>query len=139
MILVPFDPVHALGMRVQPNQALPPDEFLRALATPAGEAYTGMVDGRPIGCAGVVELWKGRALAWALLAEDAGPHMVSVTRAIRFFLATVPYRRVEMAVDAEFPAAIRWAEMLGFKRETPEPMPAYLPNGRACYQYARVK
>lgn len=139
MNLVPFDPAHALAMRVQPNQSLPRGEFLRALSTPAGEAYTGMVDGRPIGCAGVVEMWQGRALAWALLSEDAGPHMIAVTRAIRFFLGTVPFRRVEMAVDAEFPAAIRWAEMLGFERETPEPMRAYTPDGRACYQYARVK
>jgi hypothetical protein len=29
--------------------------------------------------------------------------------------------------------------MLGFRLETPEPMRAYRPDGRACFLYARVK
>lgn len=139
MIIRPFQIEHALAMRVQPNQQLPQGEFLKALQSPAGEAYTGFVDERPIGCAGVMGIWPGRALAWALLSDEAGPHMRSLTRAIRFFLDSVPFRRVEMAVDAEFPAAIRWAAMLGFQLETPEPMQGYTPDGRACYQFARVK
>jgi hypothetical protein len=48
------------------------------------------------------------------------------------------FRRLEMAVDAEFTAGLRWARMLGFTCETPEPMKAYTPAGRACYQFARV-
>lgn len=138
MIVVPFEPSHALAMDVQPAQRM--SEFSpEALAAPAGDAWTGMVDGRPVACAGLVEVWAGRAYAWALLAAYAGPHMVSITRAIRCRLARSPYRRVEMAVDAGFSAGARWAELLGFERETPMPMRKYLPNGRDAWLYARTK
>jgi hypothetical protein len=43
-----------------------------------------------------------------------------------------------MAVDAGFGAGCRWAELLGFSLETPEPMKKYLPNGRDAYLYART-
>ena len=89
-------------------------------------------------CAGLVEVWEGRAYAWAILSDNAGPYMLPLTREIRSKLAAAPFRRIEMAVDADFDAGARWAEMLGFRCETPAPMAAYLPNGRAAYLYARV-
>ena len=42
-----------------------------------------------------------------------------------------------MAVDAAFPQAIRWACMLGFTCETPEPMRRYTPDGRDAYLFSR--
>lgn len=125
-------------MRVQQRQLV--EEFTEpdSMAAPFGDAWTAMVDGRPIGSAGVVEAWTGRAYAWALLAEDAGPHMLAITRAIRCFLARSPYRRIEMAVSAGFDAGQRWAELLGFTLETPTAMRAYLPNGGDAWLYARI-
>jgi len=137
--VVPFE-VHHLSLIVpQPAQRLGVADMARAMQGPFGDAWTATVDGVPVAAAGVVELWPGRGHAWALLDEEASRHMLRITRAIAFALDAVPFRRVEMHVDAEFAAASRWAEMLGFVRETPQPMRAYTPDGRDCYLYARVK
>jgi len=136
VILVPFDPAHVGQMRVQRMQAHELDA--QSLADPYGRAWTAMADGAPVACGGLVEVWTGRAYAWALLSESAGPHMLALTRAIRSGLAQSPFRRVEMAVDAGFDAGRRWAELLGFRLETPEPMRAFLPNGRDAYLFART-
>ena len=109
-----------------------------ALAGAYGTAWSAFVDGVPIACAGVVEVWAGRAYAWALLADRAGPHLLWLTREIRFRLDSLALRRVEMAVDAGFGAGARWARMLGFVCETPEPARCYLPNGRDAWLFARV-
>jgi hypothetical protein len=103
-----------------------------------GQAWTALIGGVPIACAGLVEIWQGRAYAWALLAEGAGRYLLPVTREIRSRLDASGFARVEMAVDAGFIAGCRWAELLGFKLETPEPMRKYLPNGRDAYLYART-
>lgn len=108
-----------------------------ALAMPYGLSWTALDGDEPICCAGVVEVWEGRAYAWALLSEYAGPHLLTLTRVIRSRLASLRYRRVEMAVDAGFDAGCRWAKMLGFRLETPAPMRGYLPNGRSAWLYAR--
>lgn len=127
-------------MRVQAAQRATEFEAPDAHAAPFGDAWTALVDGRPIACAGTVEVWSGRAYAWALLAEDAGPYMLRVTSAIRSYLDAAPFARVEMAVAAGFAAGCRWAEMLGFVCETPDkPMHSYLPNGGDAWLYARVK
>lgn len=137
MIVLEFLPEHVAQMRAQPAQAR--EVNAESLAAPFGQAWTAMLDGHPIACAGVVEVWRGRAYAWALLSDEAGPHMLRLTREIRSRLERLPFRRVEMAVDAGFPEAARWARVLGFWLETPNPMRGYLPNGRDAWLYARLK
>lgn len=136
MKVIPFQPEHLRLVAVQPAQR----SEMRAeqFDTAFGQAWTAVAGGVPIGCGGLVEVWVGRAYAWALVGVDAGPHMRSLTREIRSRIAASGFRRVEMAVDAEFDAGRRWAELLGFRCETPEPMRSYLPNGRAAYLYART-
>lgn len=116
------------------------DEFEHpeAMTMAFGHAWTALDGEEPIACAGVVEVWQGRAYAWALLSEHAGRHMLALTREIRSRLSRLPFRRVEMAVDAGFDAGARWALMLGFRLETPEPMRGYLPHGRSAFLFARV-
>jgi len=137
MIVVPFEALHLRMIRVQPSQIA---EYAHAdaLDSPTGLAWTAFADGEPLACAGLVEVWEGRAYAWAILSVDAGRYMLALTRGIRSRLAAAPFRRIEMAVDAGFAAGARWAQLLGFRCETPEPMTAYLPNGRAAYLYART-
>lgn len=135
--MVEFRPVHLARMRAQIAQR---DELEHpeAMTGAFGYAWTALDDGEPMACAGVVEVWQGRAYAWALLSEHAGRHMLALTREIRFRLARLPFRRVEMAVDAGFDAGARWARMLGFRLETPEPMRGYLPHGHDAFLFARV-
>lgn len=143
MLVVPFQPDHAMRLVLQPMQA-EEKPFLslanaQALAA-AGPCYSALdEDGTVLATAGVIPQWPGRVIAWALIAHNAGPHFVRITREVKRFLATCNARRIEVAVDAAFPAAIRWAEMLGFVRETPQPMRAYGLDGRSSYLYALVK
>lgn len=140
MRVVPFHPGHLHTLIIQPMQVEPPvqpDEAERLIA--AGPSFSAVgEDGTVHAIAGLIHHWPGRSVAWAFVGFDAGPHLLTITREIRKFLATCGIRRVEASVRADFPAAIRWMAMLGFERETPEPMRGYDPSGFPCYLYARV-
>jgi hypothetical protein len=143
MRVVPFQPDHVLRLALQPMQlSHEPPMSVEVAATLAkvGPSYAAVEDdGTVLAAAGIIPQWEGRAIAWALIAHNAGPHFVRITREVRRFLDGCGFARVEAAVDAFFPAAIRWAELLGFERETPEPMRAYGLNRRPAYLYARVR
>lgn len=132
--LVEFAPHHVRLLRPQQAQAHEVDE--QSLAGPWGQAWTATAYGVPICCGGLMGVWEGRCYAWTLLDRDAGPHMVGLTRAIRSLLDAAQWRRIEMAVDAEFETGARWAVLLGFKRECLARK--YLPNGRDAWVYVRV-
>lgn len=102
----------------------------------AGQSYTVWVDGAPILCAGLIPLWQDRATAWALVSMHAGRHFFSIHRAVRGFLKQAPYRRIEATVQAGFPEAWRWIQLLGFEHEGL--MRAYAPDGSDHHLFARV-
>lgn len=103
-----------------------------------GEAYTMLVDGDVIACAGVQEAWTGRGVAWALLSTKAGAHMRALTRVVAHYLNHLAVlRRIEAYVDPEFKAAIRWAKLLGFEMEGR--MRAFGFDGSDNLMFARVK
>lgn len=133
--VVEFNPAHAAALEVQDAQRVD----AACLGGEYGMAFTAMADGRPVACAGVLEVWAGRGYAWALLGRDCGSYFLAIHRAVNRGIVLCGLRRVEMAVDAGFLPGIRWAQLLGFKLETPEPMRAFLPNGRDAYLYARVQ
>lgn len=135
MNIIAFSAEHIGQLNVQAQQLH--EVNAEALSTPYGHAWTAIA-GVPIACAGVVELWAGRAYAWAILSQDAGPHLLRLTREIRSRLVELRFRRIEMAVDAGFVAGARWARLLGFVCETPNPMRGYLPGGRDAFLFARV-
>lgn len=138
--VVPFKPEHLIALELQKAQSFFSDKwnpaYGRALEE-CGGSYTGLVEGRPVICAGLVEQWEGRALAWALISEEAGPHFVHVTRLIRKILNMAQYRRIEAHVDCEFIQGIRWAEMLGFEVEAK--MSRFTAEGRDAFLYVRFK
>ncbi len=113
MELVPFRPGHlaALTPRVADAGAL--DRFAR-LYRPAGPAWTGLVDGRPVGCGGIVTDGEiGRA--WVVLSHPvhAAVHR-TVRRAVERELAAGTVRRIEARALEEWDGACRWLERLGF-------------------------
>lgn len=132
MMIVPFESDHVQMMDVQAAQRGEID-FSRL---DRKEAWTAVVDGRPICCAGLQEMWPGRAYAWALLAHDAGRYMVRLTRAIRSRLDCARFQRVEMAVAAHFAPGVRWARMLGFEMECKARK--YMPDGGDAWIFVRV-
>lgn len=136
MRLEPFRPEHLRRIEVQEAQRR---DFMLQPDPTYGEAWTAFDGERGICSAGLLQLWPGRAYAWAVLSLHAGPYLLEITRIARFILAASTYERIEMYVDEDFEQGRRWAGMLGFRCETPEPMRKYLPSGASAYLYARVR
>lgn len=134
MIVVSLEAEHL--RQIRPQAAQVGEAELQRDLMPVGQAWAAIVDKRAVACAGLVEIWQDRAYAWALLDRGAGRHMLAITRAIRSRLAEATWRRVEMAVDAEFAPGCRFAELLGFERECRAA--AYFPNGHDAFVYVRM-
>jgi len=138
--IIPFKGEHLQALRLQRSQEdfghqFTP-EYGRSLES-VGHSYTAMADGRPIACAGLAEQWEGRALAWALIGQDAGPHFVRMVRGMRRALDMSQWRRIEAQVDAEFVEGIRLAVMLGFEVESK--MRAFTTEGRDAFMFVRIR
>ena len=117
----PFRPEHLLAIRLQATQATAQAMMTldhgRQIAACAGLAQSAMLGSQPIASAGVIELWPGRAYAWAYIGEQAARHWKTVHRAVNVALDASRWRRIEMAVDVRDPGAKRWAAHLGFNFE----------------------
>lgn len=141
MIVEPFQPEHVAHIDVQAEQSLAKDhlrnpDYLELLAQ--HESWTGRIGDRIVGCAGVITFWPGRYQAWAVISATIGPEgMVQFTKAVRRFLA-LKTGRIELVVAAEFKAGHRWARLLGFSLETPEPMRRWFPEGGDASLYSRI-
>jgi len=138
---VKFHPEHALLVNVQVAQS---GEC--ALVTPAHVAhlqdtfaFSGFVAGQCVGCAGLISMWPGRSIAWAVLSDQCGPHMRAIVRFVRQVLPTYPDRRIEATVLADFELGRRFVELCGFEREDRDGLRAYDPLGRTFALYARIK
>ena len=123
-------------MQIDSNKLLGDMEYATNLKS-GGDCYTAIANGHVVACLGLVSVWKYRRYVWAFLADDCGKHMIHLTRAVKLWLKYHGQGRIETSVDCNFPAAIRWAEMLGFEREGM--MRQYSPLGADCYLYARVR
>lgn len=139
MIVVPYRAEHMSAIDAQAGQA-----YVGAWVTPdlakaleGTDAFTGMVDGRVIIVAGLVQQWHGRALTWAYLDRNAGEHMVAIHKAVKRYLDLQVGMRIEATVDCEFEPGHRWVRMLGFELEC-ERMKRYLPTGGDSALYAKV-
>lgn len=135
MIVAQLTADHLAQIRPQAAQSF--EAAVQGLAVPPGDGWAAVVAGQTVAAAGLIELWPGRAYAWALLDRDAGQHMVGIVRAIRSRLDAACLRRIEMAVDAEFKPGARFAELLGFHLESRAR--AYFPNGGEGLVYVRIR
>ncbi len=134
-----FQPEDLLTLSLQPQQRqlfLATTEYATALSS-AGPAFSAFApDGELIGCLGLMHQWDGYAKAYAFLGENAGKHMLSLTRQIKAWLDTRPEQRIDAAVDNGFPQAWKWCRALGFKYEGP--LYKYFGD-RDCTQYVRIR
>lgn len=141
MQVVKFKAAHLQQLELQQGQRYFHGEFSSPAYGAQLEAspfsFTGMADGEVIGCAGVHELWSNRAVAWALLGQNAGPHFRALHRAALGFLLQAPWKRIEAMVQDGFAPGHRWASMLGMEHEGV--MRAYSPTGIDFHIYARIK
>jgi hypothetical protein len=139
MHIEPFRVIHLDTLKLQHAQAYlsgwvsqKQGEFLETQ-----QSFT-VIDGdTPIASGGVISQWAGRGIAWAFL-SDIGPRdFLMIHRAVERFLDNCGFNRVEISVDCDFPAAHRWARLLGFEMEA-NCMRGYGPDGRDCALYARL-
>lgn len=138
-MFIPFKAEHLTELALQPSQT-----YLSEYAQAEGPnlekhpSYTAIIDGKVMGAAGVIEQWSGRGTAWALIGDTGPKDFISIHRAVLRFLDVCYLKRVELTADCDFPAAHRWARMLGFNLEC-ERMVAYAPSGKDCSLYARIR
>lgn len=141
MEIVKFRREHLDGLELQEAQKELHSQFsdpgYGATLEASKYSFTALHDGKVIGCAGVHEIWEGRAIAWALLSQDSGKHFRAIHRAAAGFLAQTTWRRIEAVVESDFDAGHRWARLLGMEQEGI--MRSYSPAGKDFYLYSRVK
>ncbi len=144
--LVEFEPHHpggASGSRVEFSSILGTWNAAQWQQVKAvGESYSGFAGDRYLGSAGLIPLWPGRAMAWALVVSTVDRRqMLTIHRWVNEFLDEAQqdkrYRRIEASVLDGFVQAQKWVERLGFQREGY--MKCYDPDGRDHHLYARVK
>jgi len=126
MRIVPYRPHHLHRLALQPHQqhlgvALREQGWAEQVGD-AGPCWTAVIrdqagKAEPIACAGFQECWPGRAIAWAILGEEARRYMASLTYAVRRALLDYPAERIEAQALLDFAPAKRWARILGFKKE----------------------
>ena len=138
--VIPFKAEHLAAIQLQDRQAHLSDwvSLEQGRGLEQYPSYTAMVDDKPIGAAGVLHMWAGRAMAWAFISKTTPQNFLKGHRVVKRFLDGCYVPRIEMTVDCDFPEAHRWAKMLGFTMEC-ERMRNYSPDGRDCALYARIR
>lgn len=94
--------------------------------------------GRVVFCGGLAVYWQNRAEAWGLFDGKCKEYFFAIHSAVKSFLDSVPFRRIEASVAIGFEKGHRWIELLGFELEAPV-MRAYTPDGSNMALYARVR
>ena len=138
--IVPFEEWHLDWINLQASQAtLSPmltHQYGRSLQC-SGPAYTAFRGCEVLACAGVVELWRGRAQVWSLLSDSMPKYRKTIHKAVKGFLDGYRVRRLECVIDPRSETAKRWAQHLGFIYEGT--MHAYTPDGENQLMYVRIE
>lgn len=141
MVIVPFDPEHLQMLQLQAAQAWLSEDMLRPeyaqMVASCGVAFSGIDGETLVGCAGLMNFHKDRAVAWALLSQQSGEHFVKIFRAMQKYLNVCTARRIEAQVACDFPQGRRLVTMLGFDFEGR--MRGFFPDGRDADLFARVR
>ena len=137
--IVPFEPAHLADLDPPVFDRRQMQRFAAAYR-PAGPAFTLMAEGRALGCAGLlVEGDEGRA--WAFLSEALRrcPLLLhrTVKRALPALIDHYDLRQVTAEAHADFAAARRWLERLGFRFEATLPRFAGTTEDYARYRLCR--
>ena len=142
MRIVPFEPEHLEEMADLGGQdwmlGYLADDHAEALAA-GGPGFTGFIDGKVVGMAGITVLTPYRATTWAAVSRWSARHFLTIHRAVwRFVWQECTVARLEAFVDMDYGVGHRWAKMLGFEPEG-GPKEFYLADGRAAQEYVRIR
>jgi len=103
----------------------------------AGPCFSAFVGYDVIACAGIIQLWPGRAQVWSLLSNQMSRYYRDIHRAVKHYVDAYRVRRLECLVDPRHPEAVRWAKHLGFQYEAT--MRAYDMQGNDQAMYVRLQ
>lgn len=139
--IVDYEPWHLRSLRPQAAQLVGQpalmDERNAIGLGQAGPCWSCRDGDLTLGVAGIVDRTPGRGICWALFSDELLGRFGAVHRAAVRFIAGGRYRRLEMTVDPNHTAAVRWALRLGFVKEGR--MRSYAPDGRDIDLYAWVR
>jgi hypothetical protein len=104
-----------------------------------GVSYTGEVDGKVVGCAGVDIYWKGVGEIWSLISSHLRSNPKQTYRCIkeglRIIVECYAVRTLLAYARADFPEAQRMLEHLGFTQKCR--IENYNPDHTDAYLYVR--
>ncbi len=104
-----------------------------------GPAFSACLNGKIIGCAGLVEVTQYRAYTWAIMSkQDFAQRFVAIHRAVKRFLDEQTYKRIDAQVAYHDADGHRWMRLLGFRREV-FCRPWFMPDGSAISEYVRLR
>lgn len=138
--LIPFRAEHMMMFvdRAQSREQL----WIAVQKERRGPAYTAVVNGIILGCAGVVIVWPGVGAAWSVYSEDIGKYGIWMTRTTRRILEDICriyklHRLETMVIGVDNKRNKRWVELLGF---TPENgvATAYTSDRKDATRYERI-
>lgn len=140
--IIPFRPRHLTGLRLPAAKAylqrlLDRPDYCASLNVP-GLTFSGVIEGRVAGAAGILPQHDSRALAWALLEPLPRRAWPAITRRAREVLDEAHgrgYERIETLVHADDPAGMVWVRRLDFVLEAWHRR--YLPDGADALLYVR--
>ena len=121
---IPFNPGHLDRFMLQPSQEylgrMVSDPIARLNAGKSRSAWSGVVDGRIVGSAGVLPVNGGAGYCWALLSNSIPKS--SWVRITRFVISELDkaqrdgMRNLYTTVKEDFCQGHEWAKILGFIR-----------------------
>jgi len=116
--LIPFEPFH-LGKFINRDTGMSDD--ISAAYILKGPAYTAIIDGRVIGCAGVILLGYGIGIGWMCLSKEVEDYQFwlakTTKRILRDIIQSFGLRRIESFILTESDKNQLWAAFLGFQTE----------------------
>lgn len=141
MIVERLRPEHVVSVKLQPAQAciagVIDTNYAQELCKMKGVGWAVTESGITYACGGIVEVWANRAVSWALFSTEVLHRFRPVHRLVTNVLNDVPWRRIEMDVDADHAEGVAWATRIGFSNEGLRRK--YTPDGRDVFLFARVK
>ena len=103
-------------------------------------SWTGIQDGKIVGCGGFTPLWDGVAEIWMYLQPDAFKRKRLALKLMKHILNDIiereKYHRIQAVVLKDYKEGIRFAEFFKFKNEGL--MESYSVDKEDVYRYARI-
>lgn len=144
--IIPFEPEHLRNLQARSFEG----REMAAFADPEaqareylrrGPAFSGLIEGRLMGCLGVCLLWRGVAEVWMVTTDLVAQFPLAFHRAISQGIAVMEKSlnlwRLQVAVHHEHKISRNWLRRLNFQEEGE--MPRYGPDGATYVRMARVK